>query len=248
MPLPLPMMIPFMAAQSAALAISFGENFQYGKRRISAMSNEEFNKLTPLSLSLRAQQEMSSIIPTLLASMKEYNQTMTPEILQMFGQMVKQLQQEVASTLTTAGENITDAAAHLIGQHTHPDDGIPVVDTSIGNLPTDITSVTEQDPGSTQTGSGTGTTPIPIPITEQTAEQKNETKRIQFTYTYEKRDGQTVTNIFDLTATYHNHKITIINLNQSLENVISIGGYTKQVLAFLSAYRIAFKSTYGDWV
>ncbi len=47
MPLPLPIMIPFMMWQSAAIAAGFGTYFQYSKRRISAMSNDEFNKFTP---------------------------------------------------------------------------------------------------------------------------------------------------------------------------------------------------------
>ncbi len=36
-----------MEAQSAVLAMAFGVNYQYGKRKISALSNEEFNALTP---------------------------------------------------------------------------------------------------------------------------------------------------------------------------------------------------------
>ncbi len=47
MPLPLPIMIPFMMWQSAAIAAGFGTYFQYAKRRISAMSNDEFNKFNP---------------------------------------------------------------------------------------------------------------------------------------------------------------------------------------------------------
>ncbi len=43
MPLPLAMMIPFMATQSMVMGDAFGRAFQYGKRKISAMSNEEFN-------------------------------------------------------------------------------------------------------------------------------------------------------------------------------------------------------------
>ncbi len=46
LPVPLPMMIPFMGAQSLVIGKMFGVGFQYGKRKISAMSNEEFNKLT----------------------------------------------------------------------------------------------------------------------------------------------------------------------------------------------------------
>ncbi len=74
MPLPLAMMIPFMGIQSAVMAKQFGENFQYGKRRISAMSNEEFNKLTPQKINENAAQELKSMIP----SMQESIKTMQP--------------------------------------------------------------------------------------------------------------------------------------------------------------------------
>ncbi len=71
MPLPLAMMIPFMGIQSAVMAKQFGENFQYGKRRISAMSNEEFNKLTPTKLMQRANEELKDMIPTMKSSIVE---------------------------------------------------------------------------------------------------------------------------------------------------------------------------------
>ncbi len=71
MPLPLAMMIPFMGIQSAVMAKQFGENFQYGKRRISAMSNEEFNKLTPTKLMQRANEELKDMIPSMESSIVE---------------------------------------------------------------------------------------------------------------------------------------------------------------------------------
>ncbi len=90
MPLPLPMMIPFMGIQSAVMAEQFGTMFQYGKRRISAMSNEEFNKLTPLQL----QNDMIGQIEVLVPVMKDQMQMMRPtvkviieEFLQMFTQV-----------------------------------------------------------------------------------------------------------------------------------------------------------------
>ncbi len=45
-PIPNAVMIPFMEAQSAALAFGFGLNYEFGKRKIRSMSNEEFNSLT----------------------------------------------------------------------------------------------------------------------------------------------------------------------------------------------------------
>ncbi len=71
MPLPLAMMIPFMGIQSAVMAKQFGENFQYGKRRISAMDNAEFNKLTPMKLQENANAELKAMIPSMEDSVKE---------------------------------------------------------------------------------------------------------------------------------------------------------------------------------
>lgn len=77
MPLPLAMMIPFMGIQSMVMAKQFGENFQYGKRRISAMSNDEFNKLTPAKLLSNANAELRSQIPLMKESMEDMRQFQT---------------------------------------------------------------------------------------------------------------------------------------------------------------------------
>ncbi len=63
MPIPLAMMIPFMGTQSIVMGKQFGEGFQFGKRRISAMSNEEFNKLTTQQLLLENTAEVKRMIP-----------------------------------------------------------------------------------------------------------------------------------------------------------------------------------------
>ncbi len=54
-----------MGIQSAVMAKSFGENFQFGKRRISAMSNEDFNKLTPKLLMEQNTRELQAMIPSM---------------------------------------------------------------------------------------------------------------------------------------------------------------------------------------
>ncbi len=89
MPLPLAMMIPFMGVQSAVMAKQFGENFQYGKRRISAMSNEEFNRLTPKILMENANVELKSMIPSMEASITEMR-TFQTFLIQEFIKMIKE--------------------------------------------------------------------------------------------------------------------------------------------------------------
>ncbi len=63
MPIPLAMMIPFMATQSLVMGHAFGEAFQYGKRKISAMGNEEFNKLKLEDLAANMFESYKIIIP-----------------------------------------------------------------------------------------------------------------------------------------------------------------------------------------
>ncbi len=71
MPLPLAVMIPFMGMQSMVMAKQFGEGFQFGKRRISAMSNEEFNKLTMSQLMNDTNTELKSMIPDMAQALRE---------------------------------------------------------------------------------------------------------------------------------------------------------------------------------
>ncbi len=74
MPLPLAMMIPFMGIQSAVMMKQAGENWQYGKRRISAMSNEDFNNLTPLKMLNNSNEEVKSMIPSMKQSIIDIRQ------------------------------------------------------------------------------------------------------------------------------------------------------------------------------
>ncbi len=69
-----PLGIAFMGAQSAVMMKMAGENWQYGKRRISAMSNEDFNKMTPIKLYQIETEELRAIIPAIESSLR----TMTP--------------------------------------------------------------------------------------------------------------------------------------------------------------------------
>ncbi len=74
MPIPLALMIPFMATQSLVMGESFGTAFQYGKRRISAMSNEDFNKLKLEDIASQMFKSYENIIPELKQSIKKSTQ------------------------------------------------------------------------------------------------------------------------------------------------------------------------------
>jgi len=111
-PLPLPMMIPFMGIQSAVMAEQFGTMFQYGKRRISAMSNEEFNQLTFEKL----QSEMTKQIKGMIPEMQNQIKAMQP--------MVKMIIEEFASYIKLATEAMPSAVVQsgLLGSLDPKDD------------------------------------------------------------------------------------------------------------------------------
>ncbi len=71
MPVPLAMMIPFMFMQSIMMGYGFGTGFQYSKRKISAMSNEEFNKTTMKDEANKMFAAYTKIIPDLETSIRE---------------------------------------------------------------------------------------------------------------------------------------------------------------------------------
>ncbi len=96
-PLPLPMMIPFMGIQSAVMAEQFGTLFQYGKRRISAMSNEEFNKLTWADLQDKMNKQITELTKV-GGTMEQQIQAMRP--------MTEIIIKEFLAYLTAAGEAI----------------------------------------------------------------------------------------------------------------------------------------------
>ncbi len=72
-----------MGAQSLVIGKMFGEGFQYGKRRISAMSNEEFNKLTFADMMSNARMDIKAAIPSMKASMSDMDD-MVVLIIDMF--------------------------------------------------------------------------------------------------------------------------------------------------------------------
>ncbi len=116
-PLPLPMMIPFMGIQSAVMAEQFGTMFQYGKRRISAMSNEEFNALTFEKL----QSQMTTQLQGMIPQMQQQIQAMKPLveiILKEFGNYILLAEKVIRGELLKEGSAF-DQIAHLAGLHTH---------------------------------------------------------------------------------------------------------------------------------
>ncbi len=116
MPLPLPMMIPFMAMQSFAMAEQFGKGFQYGKRKISAMKNAKFNALTPEKIQIDFNRELKGMIPQMqesLQSMRPLVSTVLEEMFAMIGILLK----TTPSLFDPAMHSIFGKDFHIPGAH-----------------------------------------------------------------------------------------------------------------------------------
>ncbi len=101
-PLPLAVMIPFMAMQSGAMALAFGTYFQYGKRRISAMSNEEFNAIKAGDIYKGITDTINAMIPSFRqqnASMQGLQQEILKQLMEYAKQAAQTLPQQAGEVL-----------------------------------------------------------------------------------------------------------------------------------------------------
>jgi len=103
-PLPIALFIPFMASQSLAMGEAFGKGFQFGKRKISAMSNEDFNKLSAVQMHADVTAEIKDMIPNMRESMRNFA-TLQPEI-------IKQL----LDYALTVGEAVVEKGTEVVSE------------------------------------------------------------------------------------------------------------------------------------
>ncbi len=113
MPLPLPIMIPFMMWQSAAIAAGFGTYFQFAKRKVSAMSNEEFNNANPHDLVDALYADIVKNIPSSFTKIE----SLTPIILDSMLKMLTDAATWFSQIL--GGGGLPDIAHHLAGLPGH---------------------------------------------------------------------------------------------------------------------------------
>ncbi len=103
-----------MFMQSAAMALGFGSFFQYGKRKISSMSNEEFNALTPEDLTSQLLSNVNNMIPSVEQSfqqMERLNVLILDAMAKYFNQGVQKLEQWLQAGAGQAGHGVE----HVIG-------------------------------------------------------------------------------------------------------------------------------------
>ncbi len=117
MPLPLPIMIPFMMWQSAAIAAGFGTMFQYTKRRISAMSNDEFNRVDPIALINQDLDNIITNIPSSFTKVQHLNSAVFKAMSDMLADAIQFLTQYISGggpALTTESTTTTSPQGALI--------------------------------------------------------------------------------------------------------------------------------------
>jgi len=106
-PFPLALMVPFMAGQSLAMGEAFGKGFQYGKRKISSMDNEEFNALDFKGLSESIATDYKVMIPSLNKSI-EASTELQDKVFTALGKVILDIPPKVLAFLKGAGEQLGD--------------------------------------------------------------------------------------------------------------------------------------------
>ncbi len=91
-PLPIPLMIPFMMIQSLAIGAGFGVGYQGSRRKISAMSNDEFNAMTPTDfakLTLQYTEIAPEVFRQGMEHVREINAMMISEMLRLLNDAIR---------------------------------------------------------------------------------------------------------------------------------------------------------------
>lgn len=121
-----------MAAQSFAMGDAFGTSFQYGKRKISSLSNDEFNALTMVGLHDTIQHDIRDMIPAMNDSfkrMQEFQIDIIQSMLQTLLLGIQEFGKFVTGGLgSSGGGTTTDTPEPSFG-------GTVVEDITFGLLP-----------------------------------------------------------------------------------------------------------------
>ncbi len=98
-----------MAAQSFAMGQAFGTSFQYGKRKISSMSNEEFNALNATKLHDDLQGDVRAMIPSMNQSfdrMEKFQIEIIQSMLDTFVLALQEFGKFLAGGVSAVGDSI----------------------------------------------------------------------------------------------------------------------------------------------
>jgi len=92
-----------MGAQSIIMGEAFGKGFQFGKRKISALTNDEFNKLSLAELWKDTSTDVSAMIPSLKAGMTESRELQSFIVKELIA-VIKQLPQDILEGVGNVGQ------------------------------------------------------------------------------------------------------------------------------------------------
>ncbi len=116
-----------MAGQSLAMGEAFGKGFQYGKRKISSMSNEEFNALDFKQLSESIATDYKVMIPSMKESLAA-SDVLQKAVFDALGDIILKLPEAVAGMFSDSGNRAgLETPAPINTQHT--------VDINFSNVP-----------------------------------------------------------------------------------------------------------------
>ena len=110
-----------MAAQSMVMGDAFGRAFQYGKRKISAMTNEEFNEYTRLDMAEEIFTDYEKIIPSLENSIRastNLQKMIVNELLKLPANLASGVIEEIDENINKAVEPETAVSQPEIIAHT----------------------------------------------------------------------------------------------------------------------------------
>lgn len=95
-----------MTAQSLMMMLGAGRAWQYGKRDISAKSNEEFNKYTPQDMIEETFADIREMIPTLKENMEDMKELQRFIITEMVS-YIRTLPEDIVAGFSTKGQEGT---------------------------------------------------------------------------------------------------------------------------------------------
>ncbi len=87
-----------MPIQSYLMMYFAGSGWQYGKRKISAMSNEQFNKLTPEELLKQHSIELKNMLPTLEKSLNDVT-PLVRILIEQYGDFIREALQAIGPAI-----------------------------------------------------------------------------------------------------------------------------------------------------
>lgn len=94
-----------MAGQSFAMGEAFGKGFQFGKRRVSSMTNEEFNATSGPKMFAETTADITAMIPEMKKQMANFT-LLQSDIIKELIEYLKQLPSDIVGGLLDSGGGI----------------------------------------------------------------------------------------------------------------------------------------------